>query len=163
MILNPPERTAQKFIFLHKNDFSYRKCTFPQKNDFPAEKCTFLQKNVVLGGHIAGNRRKSHEGLRAQESRTLANFHKIVAGDSAILRPLGGTNSAITACRFTIGARRPPYKGASCSAGRGLLRFVAGNFCRPDLGQVFLEWFLFPASQASKTKFFGEFAGCSKS
>ena len=44
---------------------------------FPAEKCTFLQKNAVFGGHMAGNRRKLQEGFRAQESRTLATFHKI--------------------------------------------------------------------------------------
>ena len=51
---------------------------------FPAEKCIFLQKNALSctkmrfsGGHMAGNRRKLQEGFRAQESRTLANFHKI--------------------------------------------------------------------------------------
>ena len=51
---------------------------------FPTEKCTFLQKNALSrrkmwwsGGHMAGNRRKFQEGFRAQESRTLANFHKI--------------------------------------------------------------------------------------
>ena len=50
---------------------------FPyQKMHFPAEKCTFLQKNAVFRGHVAGNRRKLQEGFRAQESRTLANFHK---------------------------------------------------------------------------------------
>ena len=57
MILNPPERTA--------------------------EKCTFLQRNAGLGGHIAGNRRKSQEGLRAQESRTPANFHKVFSAGFA--------------------------------------------------------------------------------
>ena len=74
----PPRRKAQK------NTISYRKCTFLQKNAlsyskmrFPAERCTFLQKNAGLGGHMAGNHRKSQDGCRAQESRTLANFHKI--------------------------------------------------------------------------------------
>ena len=56
MILNPPEKTA--------------------------EKCLFPQKNAVLGGHIAGNHTKLQEGFRAQESRTLANFHKISASKS---------------------------------------------------------------------------------
>ena len=46
---------------------------------FPAEKCTFLQKNAVFGGHMARNRRKLQEGFRAQESRTLANFHKMIS------------------------------------------------------------------------------------
>ena len=69
---------------LQKNGFSCRKI------GFPAEKCTFLQKNALscgkmqfpaekcsfLGVHMAENRRKVHEGFRAQESRTLANFHK---------------------------------------------------------------------------------------
>ena len=69
MILNPPESTAKTFhkercIFLQKNALS---CKMP----FPAEKCTFLQKNGVFGGHVGGNCRKSREGFRAQESRTL--------------------------------------------------------------------------------------------
>ena len=42
---------------------------------FPAEACAFLHKNVVL--RVVGNRRKLQEGFKAQESRTLANFHKI--------------------------------------------------------------------------------------
>ena len=49
---------------------------------FPAaEECTFLQKNAVLGGQMAGNRRKLQEGFRAEESRALANFHKTLAPD----------------------------------------------------------------------------------
>ena len=44
---------------------------------FRAERCTFLQKNAVCRGHKVGNRKKLQEGFRAQESRTLANFHKI--------------------------------------------------------------------------------------
>ena len=53
---------------------------------FPEEKCTFLQKNAAFGGHIAGNRRKSQEGFRAQESRTLANFHKKFGGVNCTMR-----------------------------------------------------------------------------
>ena len=52
MILNPPERTAEKCIFLQKNALSCRQITFP------AEKCTFLQKNAVVGG---AHRRKRQE------------------------------------------------------------------------------------------------------
>ena len=61
-----------------KQAFSYSKMHIPcRKMRFPAEECSFLQKNAVLGGgHMAGNLRKSQEGFRAQESRTLANFHK---------------------------------------------------------------------------------------
>ena len=36
----------------------------------------FLQKKSVFGGHMAGNHRYSMGAVRAQESRTLANFHK---------------------------------------------------------------------------------------
>ena len=67
MILGPPS-------FLQKNAFSYRKC------GFPAENADFLQKNADSGGQMAGNRRKSREGFEAQESRALANFHKIDCG-----------------------------------------------------------------------------------
>ena len=85
MILSPPEQTAEKWFFLaEKCIFPTEKCNFLPKNavsyrkmHFPAEKCAFLQKNAVFGGwHMAGNRRKLQEGFRAQESRTLANFHK---------------------------------------------------------------------------------------
>ena len=74
MILNHPEQTAEKKkVLLQKHGFSSRKM------HFPAEKCTFLQKNALscrkMRAH-AGNRRKLQEGSRAQESRTLANFHK---------------------------------------------------------------------------------------
>ena len=75
---------------LQENRFSGRKigcptekCTFLQKNalscrkkHFPAEKCTLLPKNASSVGHMAGNHRKLQAGFRAQESRTLANFHK---------------------------------------------------------------------------------------
>ena len=54
---------------------------------FPTEKCTFLQKNAVLGGRIAGNRRKSQEGFRDQELITLANFHKKNTIFNGILEP----------------------------------------------------------------------------
>ena len=47
---------------------------------FPEEKCGLLQKMQFSGGHMAGNRRKSQEVFRAQESRTLANFHKTDLG-----------------------------------------------------------------------------------
>ena len=65
--------------------FPTEKCTFLQKNAFPAEKCIFLQKNALFGGHVAGNRRNLQEGFRAQESRTLANFHK--TGERDIIGP----------------------------------------------------------------------------
>ena len=90
MILNPSETTAQKWVFRQKTAFSADKWVFLQKMHFPAEKCiflqrhalscrkcTFLQNNAVFGGHVAGNRMKSQEDFRAQESRTLANFRKI--------------------------------------------------------------------------------------
>ena len=68
---------------LQKNEFSCRKQALShRKVHFPAEKCTFLhknalscKKNAVFEGYIAGNCRKLQEGFRAQESRTLANFH----------------------------------------------------------------------------------------
>ena len=69
----------QQGVFLQENAFSCRKMHFPieKVRAFLHRKMrTFLQKNVVFGGHITGNRRKSQEGFRAQESRTLANFHK---------------------------------------------------------------------------------------
>ena len=68
---------AEIWVFLQTNAFSYRKM------HFPAENCAFLWQNAVScrkirfwGGHMAGNRRRWQEGFRAQESRTLANFHK---------------------------------------------------------------------------------------
>ena len=87
MILNPRSSKLQKKgLYCRKMGFPTGKCIFLQKNafscrkmHFPAEKRTFLQKNVVFGRHMAGNRRKLQEGFRAQESRTQANFHKIVA------------------------------------------------------------------------------------
>ena len=85
MVLSPPEQTAEKWVFLQKNAFSWRHMHFLEKNvlscskmPFPTEKCTFLQKNAVFGGHVAGNRRKSREALRTQESRALANFRKTI-------------------------------------------------------------------------------------
>ena len=61
---------AERCSFLQKNALSYRKNALScRKMHFPSEKCTFG------GGHMAGNRRKLQEGFRAQESRTLANFH----------------------------------------------------------------------------------------
>ena len=72
----------KKSIFLEKGVFF-----FYLAMHFPAKKKThLLQKNALScrkmrfsgGQHIAGNRRKSQEGFRAQESRTLANFHKTV-------------------------------------------------------------------------------------
>ena len=47
---------------------------------FPAPpKYALSRKNLngFRGGYMAGNRRRLQEGFRAQESRTLANFHKI--------------------------------------------------------------------------------------
>ena len=69
---------------------------------FPAETCIFLQKNAFLaekmavfgGGHMAGNHRKFQEGFRAQESRTLANFHKIFGGHIAFLQHAPQKSSA---------------------------------------------------------------------
>ena len=63
-----------------KMHFPTEECSFV----FRAEKCTFLQKNVAFGGHMAGNHRKSQEGFRAQESRTLANFHKKIHAQSLV-------------------------------------------------------------------------------
>ena len=37
----------------------------------------------VLGGHVAGSRRKLQEDFRAEKSRTLANFHKEMSRLSA--------------------------------------------------------------------------------
>ena len=67
MILNPLEQTAEKWVFLQKKKFL-------QKMHIPAEKC-----GSRGGGHRAGNCRKLQEGCRAQESRTLHNFHKNVS------------------------------------------------------------------------------------
>ena len=61
MILSPPEQIA------------YISC---RRMHFPGDRCTFLQKHMVFRGGKARNRRKLQEGFRAQESRTLANFHK---------------------------------------------------------------------------------------
>ena len=93
MILNPPEQTAEDWIFLQRKCSSptkknchilTEKCTFLQNRAFfflQKKKGTFLQKNAFFffggGGHMAGNLRKLQEGFRAQESRTLANFYKI--------------------------------------------------------------------------------------
>ena len=57
-----------------RGNFLQEKCFFLQKMHFPAEKMHFS------GGLMAGNRRKPREGFRAQESRTLANFHKNISG-----------------------------------------------------------------------------------
>ena len=71
---------------MQKKGFPKEKCIFVQKMHFPTERCAFLQKNAFTcrkmrfwGGHMARDRRKSQEGLRAQESRTLANFHKRIS------------------------------------------------------------------------------------
>ena len=72
MILSPPEHTAEIWVLLQK-----QKATSYRKMHFSAEKkCLLLQKNAVFGGHVARNCRKLQEGFRAQESRTLGNFHK---------------------------------------------------------------------------------------
>ena len=75
----PTERciSLQRSAFLYrKMHFPTEECTFLQTNAFPSEECTFLQKNMVFGGHAARNCRTLQEGFKAQESRTLANFHK---------------------------------------------------------------------------------------
>ena len=76
MILCPPEQTAEKWFFLQENakTFSCRKTPFLLQ-----KKALFHRKMRFLGGHRAGNCRKSQEGFWAQESRTLPNFHKILA------------------------------------------------------------------------------------
>ena len=63
---------------MQKNASSYRKNALScRKMPFPAEKCAFLQKYCGFRGATSQeNRRKSQEGFRAQESRTLANFSK---------------------------------------------------------------------------------------
>ena len=73
MILKPPRDNctkmglpAEKWILVQKNALSYRKM------GLPAEKWILLQKNAVFG-------RKSQEGFKDQESRTLASFHKNVS------------------------------------------------------------------------------------
>ena len=80
MILNPPPRddcrtmgfSCRRMHFPAEKGFSCRKMRFPEEK----KRSTFLLENAAFGGHIAGNLRKSQEGFRAQESRTLANFHK---------------------------------------------------------------------------------------
>ena len=59
---------AEKYSFVQKMRLHR------EKMPFPAEKYTFLQKNAVFG---MAHGRKPQEGFRAQESRALANFHKI--------------------------------------------------------------------------------------
>ena len=43
---------------------------------FQGSKMHFRGQMLFFRGHMAGNRRKLQEGFGAQESRTLANFHK---------------------------------------------------------------------------------------
>ena len=66
MTLNPRancRKSADKCICLQKNALSYRKMHWPAEN-------------IDFGRHMTGNRRTFQESFRAQESRTLANFHK---------------------------------------------------------------------------------------
>ena len=86
MILNRPEQTAGRWVFLQTNASSYRRLHLrTEKVHFPAESCNSLQKmhfpaeKCSFRGHMAGNRRKAREGFRAQESRTIANFHKTIS------------------------------------------------------------------------------------
>ena len=59
MILDPAEQTVEKWVFLQKTS-------------------NFLQtKKGVFEWTLQETARKFQEGFRAQESRTLANFHKI--------------------------------------------------------------------------------------
>ena len=91
-------------------------CLFLQKNAFSCRKMHFFcRKNAVLGGrgHIAGNRRKSQEGFRAQESRArLANFHKINGPQCSKIRLF-----------FTQISRRNsfPWRGPSWNCPRAVL------------------------------------------
>ena len=55
-----------------------------------------MQKDAIFGAHMAGNRRKLQKGVRAQESRTLSNFHKIVVLLSIFL--LQGWFGCVSAC-----------------------------------------------------------------
>ena len=53
--------------------------------EWTAENALSCRKMQFFVGHMAGNRRKLQESFRAQESRTLANFHK----NLQCLQPLG--------------------------------------------------------------------------
>ena len=53
------------------------KCSHAENIFFPAEICAFLQKNLGLWGAHGRKPQEIAGGLQAQESRTLANFHKI--------------------------------------------------------------------------------------
>ena len=78
MILNPPETSAQKWV-------SCGAMHFPRKNGFSC------------GGHIAGNRKRSQEGFRAEKSRMLASIHKNMlqaqSQTSLFFQVAGGTES----------------------------------------------------------------------
>ena len=96
MILNPQSESklqkkmgfpAETCLFLQENAFSSQKngLFLPKKNAFSCKKMRFSS-----GGHAAENRRKSQDGFRAQESRTLEsrldNFHKTLG--ARLLRAL---------------------------------------------------------------------------
>ena len=54
-----------------QNKISCRKCTARKQKKLTSRKNVFLTTDADVKGHIPGNRRKSREGSRDQESRTL--------------------------------------------------------------------------------------------
>ena len=80
MILNPQAWTAEKWVFMQKMHFPTEKFIFLHKNALSCKKnavsCRkmhFPADHAVFWG---AHGRKPQEGFRAQESRTLASFHK---------------------------------------------------------------------------------------
>ena len=85
-------------------------------------KMHFLRKMWFLGRHMAGNHRKLQEGFRAQESRTLANFHKIFVTDNDLI-----SCSPLCTGRFANGYFRNGYFELQCEERRTFFRGLAAR------------------------------------
>ena len=73
-----------------------RKCSYRKKDVLSCRKCIFWR--------IAGNQKKLQEGFRAQESKALADFHKITPGVSCCIET--PSNSIQTVRGFTCPGRK---------------------------------------------------------
>ena len=96
--------------------FPTDKCTFPQKRSLFLQKNALSRRKMRLGGGGAHGR-KSQEGFRAQESRTLANFHKMISeirGDSGAMKThieFGTSVLVSTSLRYGAWVRKTQGEG----------------------------------------------------
>ena len=121
-----------------------------QKMHFPAEKCAFLQKNAVscrkmpfpaekCGFHGAHGRKlqETQEGPRAQESRTLANFHASKNGSWPDQTDVSRTNGKMFQFEMQMLACWQGKQSASelwpYHPGKSLCKYASVLHCMPNM------------------------------